>query len=322
MDTKIINVLVTGVGSELAFGIIKALKLSSLNIKIYGVDVYPEVVGKNWCDEFYQVSYASDIVGYEKDLRKIINDKNIEILIPSVDQEFVFLAKIKHSLFIDYNCHVLINEIDEINLFNDKWFAHLWFKKNQIGSPETFLTESFNDNSINGDEFIIKPRTGGGSRNIFKFSSLKELNSLKEVVPNPIIQTILLPDNEEYTATVFQTKKNELNSILFRRTLKFGMTNTAEVVDDKNLKNFVEDIVRKSNLLGSNNIQFRNTQDGPKLLEINPRFSGTVGIRANFGFNDVEYWIKDVLNLPQDFPKINIKKGFVLRFMEEQYHFI
>ena len=62
------------------------------------------------------------------------------------------------------------------------------------------------------------------------------------------------------------------------------------------------------------------TNQGPKVLEINPRFSGTTGIRANFGFNDVEMSINELV-LNHKFIQPVIKSGFVLRYFEEQYHF-
>ena len=105
-----------------------------------------------------------------------------------------------------------------------------------------------------------------------------------------------------------------------KRTLKFGMTNTAEVIRDHDLTGFCKTVILKTNLTGSNNIQFRINNEGPKIIEINPRFSGTTGIRANFGFNDVEMWIDEII-FDREIIQPEIKKGIVLRFMEELYRF-
>ena len=98
------------------------------------------------------------------------------------------------------------------------------------------------------------------------------------------------------------------------------MTNTAETVHDENLEGFCRNVILNTNLLGANNIQLRVTSAGPKILEINPRFSGTTGIRANFGFNDVEMWI-DEQRFNKKIHAPRIKTGSVMRFMHEQYHF-
>jgi len=57
----------------------------------------------------------------------------------------------------------------------------------------------------------------------------------------------------------------------------------------------------------------------PYLIEINPRFSGTTGIRAKFGFNDVELSIREHIGLDLE-NIVKVKKGFVVRYLEEIYY--
>ena len=54
------NILVTGVGAIIGYGIIESLKLSNLNCKIIGTDIYEENYGKYICDEFIQVPYTNN----------------------------------------------------------------------------------------------------------------------------------------------------------------------------------------------------------------------------------------------------------------------
>lgn len=319
-----LNILVTGVGSELAFSIIKALQLSELDYCLIGTDISLEVVGKYWCDIYYQIPMVIDEEKYISKLKEIITNEGITIVIPTVDKEFFVLPKYKGEFKEQLGCHFLINEWEEINTFNDKWKSYLWYLNNNIPTPKTYLIDDFNISESGCQQIdfpmIVKPREGGGSRSIYKINSIEDIIKYGEIVSNPIFQEYLFPDDEEYTAGVYKTLDNEVFSIVFKRTLKFGMTNTAEVVNSEILNNFVKDILLKTNLIGSNNIQFRVTSNGPKVLEINPRFSGTTAIRAKFGFNDVEFWINEVL-YESKLKKNEIKEGFVLRFMEEQYHF-
>lgn len=321
MKIKKINILVTGVGSELAFSIIKAIQISSFNYHLIGTDIYSEVVGKYWCDNFYQVPPAKEEQNYLAELKKIVAKDDVNIIIPTVDKEFALLSKQKNDFRDSLNCHILINDWEEINRFNDKWRSYEWYINNAIPTPKSFLIEEGNDLNNFDMQYpmIIKPREGGGSRSIFKINSFQDIVKYIEVVPKPLLQEYLSPDNEEYTAGTFRRLDNEIYTIILKRTLKFGMTHTAEVVFNKELNDFAKDVLLKTNLIGSNNIQFRVTKEGPKVLEINPRFSGTTGIRANFGFNDVEMWIYQALS-NEEIPKPKIKEGFVLRYMQEQYH--
>ena len=318
------NILVTAVGSELAFSIIKALKLASFPFKLYGSDINSEVAGKNWCDQFYQVPLAVNEAAYIQKLKEIVQTEGINAIIPSNDVEILTLARYKQEFQNSCNCLIILNTSEEVERFNDKWLTYLWFDENKIPCPKTYLIKDLinNESNLSGLTFpmILKPRIGGGSRSIFRINSTEELLKYCLVMPDHILQEYLYPDNEEYTAGVYRTRKDEVFVIILKRTLKFGMTNTAETVFDSELENFVRQSILKTKLSGSVNIQFRLTDQGPKVLEINPRFSGTTGIRANFGFNDVEMSIKELI-LNHKFKQPDIKSGFVLRYFEEQYHF-
>jgi carbamoyl-phosphate synthase large subunit len=320
-----INVLVTAVGSELAFSIIKSLKLIKPRYRIVGCDIFKEVAGKYWCDDFFQVTRAHNETLYIQQLRHIITAEGINVVIPTNDQEIYILSKYASEFIVSMNCHILVNPEEELVRFNDKWLSFLWFKSQNIHCPESWLLE--NSFEINEDPYkfkypvVVKPRNGGGSRSIYKVESETDLRNISRIVPGGLVQEYLSPDDEEYTAGTYKSRENEIFVIIFKRTLKFGMTNTARIVFNNDLEHFVKEVIQKTNLIGVNNLQFRLTEDGPKVLEINPRFSGTTGIRANFGFNEAEMWINELVKGVK--PSIPIiKNGFVLRFMEEQYHFI
>jgi carbamoyl-phosphate synthase large subunit len=319
-----INILVTAVGSELASSVIKAIKLMQTPYRLVGCDIYQEVVGKYWCDSFHLVPQCRDEEAYIKVIRKVIKEEKVDFLIPTADSEFFILPKYKRELSESYGCSLLTNDLDEIELFNDKWLAYKHYKSNVIPSPCCYLIDDLKSlKSKLKDSFfpmIMKPRLGGGSRSIYKIEAFDEIRKYREIVPNPILSEYLLPDDEEYTAGTYRTTQNIVFVIILKRKLKFGMTNSGHIVEDATLKEFCRDTILKTNLNGANNIQFRLTSEGPKVLEINPRFSGTTGIRAHYGFNEIEMWINDRKGCSLEQPAL--KKGFFMRYMEEQYHFL
>jgi len=319
-----LNILVTAVGSELAFAVIKAIKLIKRPYRLIGCDIYPEVVGKYWCDIFYQVPLAREEKKYIHAIKKIIKENGVNIIIPTADAEFFILSKYKECFKEELNCHILINDYREIERFNDKWQAYQWYIEKKLPAPKTFLADDLNTLRDDLDRvtypLFLKPRMGGGSRYAYKINSFEGVLKYHPIVAQPIVQEYLWPDDEEYTAGTYKTLSDKVFIIIMKRTLKFGMTNTAEVIYDPVLTEFCKKIILNTNLTGSNNIQFRVTNEGPKILEINPRFSGTTGIRANFGFNDVEMWIDEII-FHREIIKPEIKEGRVLRFMEELYLF-
>ncbi|SDM89148.1 carbamoyl-phosphate synthase large subunit [Daejeonella rubra] len=318
------NILVTAVGSELSFSVIKALKLVKFPFKLYGSDIHKEVVGKYWCDKFYQVPLAANEAAYINRLKEIVQSEGITAIIPTNDIEILTLSRYTEDFLNTCNCLIIANAAKEVERFNDKWLSYKWFHEHGIPCPLTYqLTDLMDPEGHLPDlsfPMILKPRIGGGSRSIFRINSAEDLLKYSQIMPDHLLQEYLYPDNEEYTAGVYRTKIDEVFVIILKRTLKFGMTNTAETVFDSDLENFVKLSILKTNLSGSVNVQFRLTDQGPMVLEINPRFSGTTGIRANFGFNDVEMSINELI-LNHKLAQPDIKKGFVLRYFEEQYHF-
>lgn len=313
-----INVLVTGVGSELSFSIIKAIKQSNLRIQLTGCDIFWDVVGRFWCDKFHQVPLARNKTEFISAIQDIIVRDKIDIIIPTPDAEYPVFLEIREKLLGYFHCKILMQNEIEWKRFNDKWQAYQWFIDNNIPTPETFRPEQL---PLENQSYpmIVKPRVGGGSRDIFRVNDIKELQKAINRVPAPIVQEMILPDSEEYTAGTFKWKSGRIDCIVMRRELKFGMTNKAWIVKDKSLEEFCRSVISNTNLTGSNNIQFRVNHSGPKVLEINHRFSGTTGIRAKFGFNDAEMWIRDSLDLPMIDPEI--RTGKVVRYMEDIYEF-
>ena len=319
-----INILITAVGSELAFAVIKAVKLMKKPYELIGCDIYKEVVGKYWCDNFYTVPLAREEEKYIDSLKDIVRENEVNIIIPTADVEFFILSKYKEIFKKEFNCNILINDYKEMEIFNDKWLSYQWYIQKKIPTPLTILADDLNALRHVLDKaaypMFLKPRTGGGSRSTYIINSFEDIIKYQPVVPKPIIQEYLSPEAGEYTAGTYRTRQNNVLVIVMKRTLKFGMTNKAEVICDPDLTDICKTVILKTNLTGSNNIQFRINNEGPKIIEINPRFSGTTGIRANFGFNDVEMWIDEIM-FDREIIQPEIKKGIVLRFMEELYRF-
>ena len=60
----------------------------------------------------------------------------------------------------------------------------------------------------------------------------------------------------------------------------------AEVVENEKIERTLHEIATVLELRGAINVQLRFDREGPKVFEINPRFSSTVGFRHALGFRD------------------------------------
>jgi carbamoyl-phosphate synthase large subunit len=318
-----LTVLVTGAGSELAFAVIKACRCSHIPLRVVGCDADADALGLHWADVAHVVpSAAREPEAYIAALRELVEREHVRAIFPTPDVELDLLPPLRSAFATELGCWLTINPPEEMTRFHDKWLAYQWYAAHGLPTPRTARADVESERELLiaevGFPLVLKPRRGGGSRTLFVVRDRDELERHLPLVPAPLVQERLTPDDEEYTAGTFRTRHDAVHTIVLRRTLKFGLTYKAEVVFNPRLHEACRQIIRGTQLEGVNNIQFRRTADGPRILEINPRFSGTTGIRAHFGFNEPEMVVRQYV-LGEDVPPPTVRPGRVLRYVHEEY---
>src|SRR3989344_1682877 len=319
---RLVNVLVTGVGGNIGQGVIKSLKMSSLRCKIIGTDVKTFSAGFFRIDKSYVVPKANDYDFLSK-IIEICNLENIDIIFVCPPIELPVFAANKNIIENKTKSKVIINTENVIKIGNDKFETYKFLKENNLNYPETALGND--EEGINklvdkfGFPLIIKPRKGRGSVGVFKVKNKEELYSLIKIVDDPIVQEYLRPDDEEYTSEVLMLdKKKILGHITMKRELLEGTTVTAIIDDYNNINKVIREVAYKLKPYGSCNFQFRLTERGPVIFEINPRFSGTTPIRAKFGFNVPEVTIRKII-FNEDIKELKHSNGVAIRYWNEIY---
>ena len=114
------NILVTGVGSTLGYGILETIKQSELNCQISGTDYLNTAVG------LYQVDYPyilPDIYQNPKiegiwlnAVQKIISDRKINYVLVGLDFEVPLFAKYKEFLEDKTGCIVVVSSIEVVDI--------------------------------------------------------------------------------------------------------------------------------------------------------------------------------------------------------------
>jgi nucleoside-diphosphate-sugar epimerase len=166
--------------------------------------------------------------------------------------------------------------------------------------------------------FIAKPRGGFASRGV---EIIRSKDDLQKITNDHIIQELAIPvkDDPNYNFYMSQIAKNRNPQVsevsiqlvyspegeLMGRMFSYNKLNNGvpiEIVPYENeyIWSVVDQLaptLLKLGLRGPINIQGRLTEDGLKLFEMNPRFTGITGLRALMGFNEVEACVKEWLGL-------------------------
>jgi carbamoyl-phosphate synthase large subunit len=317
-----ITVIVTGVGSNIGQGIVKAIRMSGMNVRIIGTDINPLSAGLFRCDKGYVIPPANS----EDFMTKIIDlckRESVNIIFIGSDPEVPFFSTKRDTIENETKTKVLVSNPFIVNTFHDKWKAVTFLKSCGLHCPRSTLHDSTSIEKLKnetGFPLMIKPRKGAGSKHIFIAKDNRELECSFMFVSDPIIQEFI--GGEEFTSGVFFDRDSNIKgTITMKRELVFGTTYRAIVSDFPEIKaevRKVADMLSKHGAIGPINIQSRYYDDKLYTIEINPRFSGTTVFRAKFNFNEPEAALKHFL-LGEDIGGFNPSEGIVLRYWEEVY---
>jgi carbamoyl-phosphate synthase large subunit len=278
------TVLVTGIGGNVGQGILRNIRSLNLPIRLIGTDIESFTAGNHLCDFSYKVPYSYD-GSYIPTIQSIIEQENVDLVIPSTDYEVYYLSENKKLL----NATILASDSKTAKTYLDKYETYKYLSGNNIAFAKSWLPEDF-DFSVK--EIIAKPREGRGSRGIL-------LNPEKptQLPDGYMIQP--LHRGLEITTAVYVNKKGQLHGLFtMERSLTNGTTTESKVVFeyDSSMRIIAQKMIDLGGVAGSFNIQSIVTSENEIIpFEINCRISGTNSIRHNLGFQDVKYAIQEYL---------------------------
>ena len=313
------NILVTAVQGDLGQSIVKALRLSASGFVIHGTDVSIRGVGASVVDNFSLLPKAND-AGYIHSLIEYCKKNTVKAVIPACEPEIFKLSELTRFPMLTDETVVVAQPSAWLNQYGDK----LTCMQNLVDQVKLAdFADADDKESVQslvqgvGFPLVVKPRRASGSNQIHVAQDVNALMQAIDVVPNALVQEYIADDDGEFSIGCFRCAEfAEL--IAFKRQLgPGGCSWYAETCQDPEVLQYAETIMLASGLQGSANIQLRKTKRGPRLLEINPRFSSLVAARALAGFVDVEWSVCQALKLPMLEPVKPFKSLKYQRYVNE-----
>jgi len=277
------TVLVTGIGGNVAQGILRNIRCEDKDIILIGTNTEQVSPGNHLCNAVYKVPFASDS-GFIPAMHEICEKHQVDLVVPSTDYEGYYLGLEKKSL-----PDVAVSSPEVTSVFLNKYKT--WQNFNQLELPfaETVLPSEYNGQF---KEIIVKPAEGRGSRDIYVNHA--DPTSFSD---DFIIQRLYR--GSEITTAFYVRRDGGLHGhITMTRELYAGATSKCEVTFeyDTRLKKIIKRIMEHYAISGSANIQSIVNSSGEIIpFEINCRISGTNSIRSHFGFKDVRYTLDEYL---------------------------
>ena len=282
------KILVSGVAGDIGLGVGRVLKEWGIFDRLFGMDVSNDHPAKIVFDQI-NVAPRADDSSYLEWICNFISMNDINLFIPTSEAEILVVSNNRDQ--IQRHTKILINDKLIVNKCLDKWETLNFLTSKRVEVPSNGIVGQDIPSSY---PVIVKLRRGQGGKGLKKIDSK---SAFKNCANHSVWQDYLEPADQEYTCAVYASKDFNIKTLLLKRVLVGGYTGKGVVVTNNKIKNYVEEIVKAFNKPGCYNIQLKLTRDGPRIFEINPRLSSTVVFRDKLGFNDLRWWVSELLDI-------------------------
>lgn len=283
------TVFVTAIGGDVAQGVARVIREGRPDWRIVGSDMGDRHGGGHFVDAFFRSPSARDRA-YLDWLEDQLRLSGATFCIPMNEAE---IARIVASGTVALAGAALVTAGKKaIDVASDKVRTARFLSS--IGLPAPWVAETADDIPSGGFPCICKPRDGAGSRAVYICADAAEAAFFERRHPGAMFQELLLPDDAEVTCAVFRAADGATAVLQLQRRLVGGATGWAEVIDDPEVTRHCTRIAEALALRGAFNVQLRRTPAGPRVFEINARFSSTALMRHRLGFSDVLWTLDDL----------------------------
>lgn len=308
------RILITGAGGAAAVSIWKSLSEHEL----YMADIDPLAAG------LYLVPPDRRLIIPRGDAPELIpalhracKEWGIEALLPTVDAELVPLADVRGS-FESKAIALPISPVECLRICRDKQLL-IETVRGKVPIPDSEpLTEAV---AARVDTFprFAKPREGAGSRGTARINSRADLE--KQPKDGSVMLQEYLP-GDEYSVDVYVRRDGRVIAAVPRVRMKID---SGIAVGSRTIKapELVEAAVRTAEIVGirgTANIQFKLAADGVfKLLEVNPRFPGTLPLTGAAGVDMPKLMAAELAGQKLPDGLLPFKELMVVRYWTEHY---
>lgn len=289
--SKRIKLLLTSVGRrvELVQAFRDAAARLGIRLEIVGTDMSATAPALMYCDRSEVVPRIAD-PGYIPTLLAICQERQIDVLIPTIDTDLLLLAQ-ERERFEALGTKVMIADPEKVALCRDKRFTADYFHSLGLASPDP-VDDITKYNG--GFPAFIKPLDGSSSIGADRADDAKQLAQYAAQLKNGyIIQPFV--KGTEYTVDIFCDPEGDPVLITPRKRLA---VRSGEVL--KTQIDCREDIIEQMRTLvadfrprGGITVQLIRDENGVNhYIEINPRFGGGAPLSIKAGADSAEMLLR------------------------------
>ncbi len=277
------RILISAGGTVTAQSVVKALREDGRASFIAVVDIDPRNATKFFVDEFVRVPPADD-PAFVTACLEAVERLRIELLIPIiVEREFLPLGAAGRQ-FEALGCRVAVPSRDIVLNAGDKLAFAQFLERLGIATPRT-VAYAPNLAEMRFPAYL-KPRRGSGSVGTQRFASEETLHEAARGRSDLIVQEAV--DGIEFTVDCFAAEAGRVVAAVPREriAIKAGVSVKGRTYHHPEIEAIASEVVAKTGIAGPANVQGMLREDGSfSIIEMNPRFSGTLALTTAAGIN-------------------------------------
>lgn len=307
------NILVTSAGRRVSLvrNFQDTLKTFNPDGKVYATDMNPFLSSAcQVSDGYLKVPRVTD-KDYLNTLKNYCIEKNVSIVVPTIDTELHILADAKKDFLLN-GISIAISSKEICERFYLKDSTEKFFLENGFDTPK-----SINDIKTCRYPIFAKLNNSScsiGAQKVYTLEVAKELAKDKNYVFQEFIEGV------EFTVDVFIDKHQNIISIVPRQRLEVRSGEVSKAITVKN-KRIIKEIKSLCSVLngayGAITIQLFKTENRIVFIEINPRFGGGYPLSSLSGANFAKYLIEDYLDIHLEYDEKWVNDNIMLRYDSE-----
>ncbi|HET6275271.1 MAG TPA: ATP-grasp domain-containing protein [Candidatus Cybelea sp.] len=288
--------MITACGTVTAQSVIKALREDGRVTFVAGGDMDPLNATRAFVDEFVPLPAGSS-PEFAAQCAQAARRLRIDLLVPIiVEREFLPLDDAR-ALFDAIGCRLALPSREIVLRTGDKLEFAAFL--DEIGVPGPRTQPYREDLAVDRFPVYLKPQRGSGSVGTARIESLHSLHEAARGRRDLIVQDAV--EGTEFTVDCFAAAPGRVVAAVPREriAIKAGVSVKGRTYRHPQIESIVRGVVEKSGLTGPANVQGMLCADGSfSIIEMNPRFSGTLALTTAAGINFASLLIDTIEGRP------------------------
>jgi predicted ATP-grasp superfamily ATP-dependent carboligase len=317
------NILITPGTWTASLTIMESLSRKGHNVFLVDHDSYCVGFRSKHCKKGIVVPHETNSEAYLKAIENIVETRNFDLLIPTGDLSTEIISANRERLLPYVRLLLPPAELVELARYKDR--AYEFALKNDILIPKTYFPKSLRDVESIAQYLIFpcvvkKPRGTANKGNTYfddRESLIRDYRNLVSEDGWPVIQEYIKGDFYGFLAVAYQGEV--LDGLMYKTFQQYttgGMPPYCWSVTDTALIETAKRIVKKLKWTGAINIDFLRGEDGRlRMLEINPRLSGSLTFAHHLGVDLTGTYLALALGVPKKSPIVpSYKPNAIFRY--------